>query len=147
MKEGEKITIVLVDDHPIVRQGVIPLLQAEPDLSVIGEASDGEQAVEMILKLSPDVAILNLHMPRGDGIQVIRRVRQSNSHVRFALLTASDDPRSIEQAFRAGASAYVPKQAAQRHLIEAIHTVMEGGVCISPLVETVVEAERRRSTG
>lgn len=154
MKEGHKITIVVVDDHAIIRQGLTTLLQAEPDLSVIGEAADGEQAVDLILTLRPDVAIVNLHMPRGDGIQVIRRVRKSNSPTRLAVFTAQCDQKIIEEAFRSGASAYLFKDGGASQLIEAIHVIMDGGIYISPIlgllrrsegeVAAALEAERKR---
>lgn len=145
MKESGKITLVLADDHAIVREGLAAILRAEPDISIVGEASDGGQALEMIRELHPDVAIVDLNMPRLHGIEVIRRTRKSNSQVRMGVLSINRDQKLIEEAIRAGASAYLLKDGPSRHLVEAIHIIMDGGIYISPLLnpQTLLGAARR----
>ena len=130
-----KITIVLADDHAIVREGVAAVLSAEPDLAVIGQAADGNQALEMIRALRPDVAILDLNMPKLHGIEVIRRTRKWNSQVRIGVLSINPDHKIVTEALRIGANAYLLKENAGRHLVEAIHIIMDGGLYISPLLQ------------
>lgn len=145
MRETGKITLVLADDHGIVREGLAAVLQLQPDLSVIGEASDGEQALEMIRELHPDVAIVDLNMPKLHGIEVIRRTRKWNTQVRLGVLSINRDQKTIEEAIRIGASAYLLKDGPSRQLIEAIHIIMDGGIYISPLLQpqALLAAARR----
>ena len=135
MKENGKITVVLADDHTIVREGITLILQAEPDLEIVGQASDGSQALEMIRDLRPDVAIVDLNMPKLHGIEVIRRTRKSNTQVRMGVLSISRDEKIIVEALKIGANAYLLKDGPARHLIDAIHIIMEGGIYISPLLQ------------
>lgn len=135
MKEERKISLILAEDHTIVREGVAAILKAEPDLVIIGQAADGAQALEMIRELRPDVAILDLNMPRLHGIEVIRRARKFNPQIRLAVLSISRDQKIVTEALRIGASAFLLKDGPVRHLIDAIHIVMEGGIYISPLLQ------------
>jgi two-component system response regulator NreC len=145
MKENGRITVVLADDHAIVREGLAAILRAEPDISLVGEASDGNQAVEMIRELHPDVAIVDLNMPRLHGIEVIRRTHKWNSQVHLGVLSVQRDQKIVEEAIRVGASAYLLKDGPSRHLIEAIHIIMDGGIYISPLLnpQALLSAARR----
>jgi len=133
---GEKtISLVLADDHAIVREGVASLLRTETDLSVVGQAADGQQALEMIQQLQPDVAVLDLNMPKLHGLEVIRQARKSNLPARMVVLSISRDPKVISDAFRIGANAFLLKDGPVRHLVDAIHMIMEGGIYLSPLLE------------
>ncbi len=134
MKENGKIHVLLADDHVIVREGIAALLSAEADLAIIGQASEGNQALEMIRALRPDVAILDLNMPRLHGIEVIRRTRKWNTQVRMGVLSISRDQKIVAEALKIGANAYLLKDGPTRHLVEAIHIIMDGGIYISPLL-------------
>jgi two-component system response regulator NreC len=141
----KKINILLADDHAIVREGIAAILRAEPDFTIVGQASDGGQAVDMIRDLKPDVAILDLNMPRLHGIEVIRRVRKTNSPIRLTVLSISRDQKIVSEALRIGANAFLLKDGPGRHLVEAIHIIMDGGIYISPLLQpqTLLSAARR----
>ena len=138
MKEEKKATLILADDHAIVREGLAALLAAEPNLTVIGQAGDGQEALRLIRELQPDVAVVDLNMPRLHGLEVIRRTRQWNTQVRFAVLSISRDPKVVKEAFRIGARAYLLKDGPGRHLVEAVRLIMEGGLYISPLLRPQV---------
>ena len=135
MEESHKIHVVLADDHNIVREGIAAILSAEPDIEVVGQASDGAQAVEMIRDLRPDVAIVDMNMPKLHGVEVIRRTRKFNTQVRMGVLSINKDQKLVSEALRVGANAYLLKDGPGRHLVEAIHMMMDGGLYISPLLE------------
>ena len=134
MEENHKIHVLLADDHHIVCEGFAALLALEPDLSVIGQACDGSQAVDLIRDLRPDVAIVDLNMPKLHGVEVIRRTRKFDTHVRMGVLSINRDQKVVAEALRLGANAYLLKDGPSRHLIEAIHIMMDGGIYISPLL-------------
>ena len=142
---SRKITILLADDHGIVREGIAAILRGEPDFTVVGQASDGAQAVEMIRDLKPEVAILDLNMPRLHGVEVIRRVRKANSQIRLGVLSISRDQKIVTEALRIGANAFLLKDGPGRHLVEAIRILMDGGIYISPLLQpqALLSATRR----
>jgi two-component system response regulator NreC len=146
MDEPRKIHVVLADDHAIVREGFAAILAREHDVEVVGEASDGNQALEMIRDLHPEVAIVDLNMPKLHGVEVIRRARKFDSQVKMGVLSINRDQKIVAEALRIGATAYLLKDGPARHLIEAIHIMMEGGLYISPLLQPQVwMAPPRRS--
>jgi len=133
--EDRKIHVLLADDHIIVREGFAALLALEPDITVIGQAQDGSQAVEMIRDLHPHVAIVDLNMPKLLGVEVIRRTRKFDTQVKLGVLSINRDRKIVTEAFRLGANAYLLKDGPPRHLVEAIHMMMDGGIYISPLLD------------
>ncbi len=141
----EKINILLADDHSIVREGVAAILRSEPDFTIVGQACDGSQALDMIQELKPDIAILDLSMPKLHGVEVIRRTRKWNSQVRLGVLSISRDQKIVTEVLRLGANAFLLKDGPARHLIEAIRIVMDGGIYISPLLQpqALLAAARR----
>jgi two-component system response regulator DevR len=128
------IRVFLVDDHEIVRRGIAELLGAEPDIEIVGEASTARQAVGRILATAPDVAILDVHLPDGSGIDVCRNVRSALPSVRSLILTAYDDDQAASAAVLAGASGYVLKDIRGHHLVESIRRAARGELLLDPAV-------------
>lgn len=126
------IRILLADDHGILRAGLRNLLNAESELEVIGEASDGIQVLEMVEQLSPDLILMDISMPNMGGIDVLQRLSQEKTASKVLMLTVHEDEGLLKKAIRAGASGYVVKRAAQYELITAIKTVMQGDIYIHP---------------
>jgi two-component system response regulator NreC len=120
------ITILLAEDHPVVRQGVRTLLGFEPDFSVVSEAGDGLEAVRRVEQLRPDVLLLDLMLPGLNGLEVLRRARQLSPQTRVIVLTLNADESYALEAFRNGATAYVLKDSAARDLLEAIRAALSG---------------------
>ncbi|MGE5110379.1 MAG: response regulator [Acidobacteriaceae bacterium] len=120
------VRIVIADDHSLVRNGLRRILEQEADFKVIGEASDGDEALECIRKLSPDVLLLDLAMPRTDGLQVLREMRLIPHSVMVVMLTAAIDRGQINEAVRLGAHGVVMKTSAIDVLIKSIRCVMDG---------------------
>jgi len=127
-RRSQPVRIMLADDHPIFRDGLRRLLEAEPDLKVIGEACDGAEAVKMAQQLKPDILLLDLAMPRMPGLEALREMSSgpvSNS-VRVILLTAAAEKKQIVEALQLGARGVVLKDSATQLLLKSIHTVMSG---------------------
>lgn len=124
----QPVRIVIADDHPIFRDGLRRLLEAESDLKVIGEACDGSEAVKMARQLRPDIMLLDLAMPRTPGLEALRELSTgSNSNaVRVILLTAAAEKKQIVEALQLGARGVVLKDSATQLLLKSIHTVMSG---------------------
>ena len=125
-------TIVLADDHPIVRQGMRGLLESEPGFVVVGEAGDGREAVELVERLQPDIAILDLMMPELNGLEVARRALPLSSRIRVVILSMYSDEPHVLEALRAGAMAYVLKGTSTETLIFALREAMAGRRYLSP---------------
>ncbi len=143
------IDILIADDHPIFRDGLRRLLEAEPGLRVIGEASDGAETVLKARQLKPDILLLDLAMPRMPGLEVLREMSRGASAVRIIILTAAIEKRQIVEALHLGARGVVLKESATQLLMKSIHAVMNGQYwvgheAISDLVEYLRE---RISTG
>jgi DNA-binding NarL/FixJ family response regulator len=117
--------ILLVDDHPIVREGLRTVLQRQPGCEVVGEASDGVEALEKAENLKPDVIVLDVTMPKMNGLEVCRIVKKSRPELEVLFVTQHDSPQMMREALGAGAKGYVVKSNAARDLLEAIQTVGE----------------------
>lgn len=124
--------VLLVDDHAVLRAGVRRLLEDESDLEVVGEAADGIEAVEAGARLRPDVAVVDLTLPRLDGVEATRRILQRSPDTRVLVLTMHDEPAFVERVIEAGASGYVLKRAADSDLIRAIRAVCSGEGFLDP---------------
>ena len=122
----EDITVIIVDDHPLFRQGVADTLSLEPNLRVVGLASSGEEGLDLIREIRPDIAILDVNLPGINGQQVTRQVIAEKLPTRILLLTAYDDPEQKIHAMRAGAAAYCTKDVRPEKLVEIIQTVLDG---------------------
>jgi len=126
-KKPQTVRIVIADDHPIFRDGLRRLLEAEPDLKVLGEASDGAEAVRLARTLKPDILLLDLAMPKHPGLEALRDLSTGGgSPVRVILLTAAAEKNQIVEALQLGARGVVLKDSATQLLLKAIHTVMSG---------------------
>jgi DNA-binding NarL/FixJ family response regulator len=119
------IRILLVDDHPIVRQGLKTLLEAHPGWEVIGEAADGLEAVDKADRLHPDVMVLDVTMPRMNGLEACRLIRQKAPGLEILFVTQHDSPQMMREALEAGARGYVVKSNAARDLLEAVEAVSQ----------------------
>ena len=121
----KKITVLLVDDHSLVRRGFRRLLEDEPDIEVVGEASDGMEAVEKAGQLLPDVMVLDVTMPRMNGLEACRAIRRSLPKLEILFVTQHDSPQMMREALDAGARGYVVKSNAARDLLEAVEAVSQ----------------------
>jgi len=124
----KKIAILLADDHQIVREGLKLLINSQPDMRVIGEAGTGKEALHKARELQPEVVVMDLSMPELNGLQATERLKAEQPEVKVVALTVHEDPTYLRQLCKAGAAGYVLKRSAGDELIEAIHTVMEGGL-------------------
>jgi DNA-binding NarL/FixJ family response regulator len=121
-----KISVLIVDDHPLFRQGLREVINGQPDLIVVGEASDGEEALQMARELSPRVVLMDVNLPSMMGLQVVRRMRHDSPETRAVVLTGYDDDEQVFHAIRAGAHAYFPKEVQPEKLVEAVREVNAG---------------------
>jgi DNA-binding NarL/FixJ family response regulator len=127
-----KITVFLLDDHEIVRRGVHDLLEAEPDITVIGEAATAESALARIPALKPDVAVLDVRLPDGNGVTVCREIRSKMPNVACLMLTSYGDDEALFDAIMAGAAGYVLKQIRGTDLVGAVRTIASGQSLLDP---------------
>lgn len=128
------IRVALVDDQTLIRQGVRSLLELVGDIAVVAEAADGDEAVAMILRERPDVVLLDLRMPKKDGVAVLRELNLASAVPPTIILTTFDDDDALLEAVRAGARGYLLKDVSLEHLTEAIRVVAQGGSLIRPAV-------------
>ncbi len=133
-KAQPKIKVLLADDHHIVRSGIRQLLESSKDIQVIAEAGDGEEAQALIQQHKPDVAVLDIQMPKASGIEVTRWVRSHLPEIGVLILTAYDDEPYVMAVLQAGANGYVLKTAKTEDLIQAVHDVFEGKSALDAVV-------------
>lgn len=142
----ETIRIVIADDHPLYREGVARSLSDDPAISVVGQAQDADGAVELTLRLTPDVLLLDISMPQGGGISALRRVMTMPDPPRVAMLTASEEDDDVMQALKAGALGYILKGVGSRDLVALIKDLAQGKSYVSPsLAARILNAMRNES--
>jgi len=124
--------ILVADDHAIVRQGLKLLIDSQPDMEVVAEAADGSAALEQASVARPDIVLLDISMPRTNGLLAARTLKQRQPDVRIIALTRHEDERYVEEFLRAGASGYVLKQSAPADFLKAVRAVAAGGVYLDP---------------
>jgi NarL family two-component system response regulator LiaR len=129
---SDPIRLLIVDDHELVRQGFIAMMSVEPNLDVVGEAADGVEAVELARSLQPDVILLDLAMPRKDGIEATREIRTDNPNARILIITSFAEDEKVYQAVKAGALGYLLKDSSPEALMRAIDAVYEGRLSLHP---------------
>jgi DNA-binding NarL/FixJ family response regulator len=126
--------VFLLDDHEVVRRGLRELLESEPDIEVVGEASTAEEALARVAPSAPGVAVLDLRLPDGDGVEVCRDIRSRHPEIRCIILTSFSDDEALFQAIMAGASGYLLKQIRGTDLVDAVRRVAEGQSLLDPTV-------------
>jgi DNA-binding NarL/FixJ family response regulator len=145
----EKTTLIVAEDHLLVREGIIQLLQREPGLEVVAEVGDGRSAVEAAAKYQPDMILMDINMPIMDGIAATREIKRSSPQIKIIALTIYEDE-EVVQMIKAGVSAYMLKDVAGHELIDTVRQVRGGGVVLHPrvakhVIQEVVEGRPPRS--
>jgi two-component system NarL family response regulator len=130
--DSKAIRVLLVDDHPVVRDGLAALFSTQPDITVVGEAANGEEALTLFHQLRPDMTLVDLHLPTMSGVELIRRLRADSTQARILVLTTYDLDEEIHLALQAGAHAYLLKNTPSRTLLEAVRNVRAGQRCFAP---------------
>lgn len=143
---SDKLRILLVDDHEVVRQGLKSLLMAESDIEVVGEASSGPEAVGKAAVYSPQVVVMDVRMPEGNGVEACREIRDANSDIQIIMLTSYSDDEALFNSIMAGAAGFVLKQIRGRDLVDAIRKVGAGQSLLDPQVTSRVLERLRRSS-
>jgi DNA-binding NarL/FixJ family response regulator len=139
------IRVVLADDQPLVRAGLRRIIEADSEIDVVGEAADGPEAIAQVLSRSPDVVLMDVRMPILDGIEATRRLAEQGSTARVIVLTTFGLDEYVVSALRAGASAFVLKEAPPEHILSAIHQVAAGRAIIDPgVAQAVIDELGRR---
>ncbi len=142
---GPAITVFLLDDHEVVRRGVADVLESDPAITVIGEAKNAAEALARIPALQPDVAVLDVRLPDGDGVSVCRELRSRMPDLKVIMLTSYSDDEALFDAVLAGASGYLLKQILGQDLVAGVRTVAAGGSLLDPTATTAVLERMRRA--
>ncbi|MFZ0547904.1 MAG: response regulator transcription factor [Candidatus Promineifilaceae bacterium] len=140
------IRILVADDHPIVRDGLVAILGTRPDFAVVGEAGTGREAVEQYDLNNPDVVLLDLEMPEMDGVAVLRALRQQDPNVKVIIFTAFDTDERIVDAVRAGAAGYLLKGSPREDVFRAIQVVYAGGSLLQPVIASKLIKQMSQTT-
>ncbi|MFJ8929334.1 response regulator [Streptomyces sp. NPDC102364] len=146
MSGAAKLRVVVVDDHTVMRAGVVALLAPEPGIEIVGEADDGRSGVALVEDLRPDVALLDLRMPGLDGVAATERIVAGPSRTRVLILTTYDTDTEIERAVEAGAIGYLLKDTTREQLVDAIRSAARGETVLAPRVAQKLVAKLRRPT-
>jgi two-component system, NarL family, nitrate/nitrite response regulator NarL len=145
----ERVTVVVADDHPIYREGIVRAINERPDLELIGEAADGRQALERIQELSPQVAVLDIRMPGLDGTQVLSAMRRDGLETEVLFLSAFMEPELAYRTVASGARGYLSKESSRHEVCEAIVTIARGGTALAAEAQAGLarEIQERERTG
>lgn len=140
------VRVLVVDDHAILRDGIRSLLESQDDIEVVGEASDGFEAIDRTEKLQPDVVLMDISMPRMNGLEATRQIKERFPNIKVLILTQHDNREYILPALNAGASGYVLKRSGRREMLEALRQVHEYGSYItSHVAQEIIQAETDKS--
>ena len=138
------IKIIIADDHPLIRQGLRVVIEAQPDMELVAEASNGEQAIQQALALKPDIVIMDLQMPVKDGLAATREIAQTNPQVQVLILTSFPDDDNVYTAIKAGAMGFLLKDSSAEYLLDAIRTVSRGESVLHPTIARKLMQEIRQ---
>lgn len=136
---SDEIKVLIVDDHPLFRQGLSDLLGTNPRMTVVGQAADGEVAIELVYEVNPDVILMDINLPTINGLQVTRKIKNQTSDIKVIMITGYDDAEQVFHAFRAGASAYCPKDITPEDLINIIYAVLDGNYAVGEKIMSYEE--------
>ncbi|MGH2662255.1 MAG: response regulator [Actinomycetota bacterium] len=139
--EPEKLKVLIADDHALFRHGLVMTLGQEPDLEVVGEATDGQHAVDRAVELMPDIVLMDVRMPKRSGIEATQKIKELLPHVKILVLTNSDEEADLYESIKAGASGYLLKEIAPEEMPEAIRSVWQGHSRISPAMASKLLSE------
>ncbi len=139
--EGNKISVLLADDHAVVRAGLRLIVDSQPDMMVVGEASNGLEAIQKADELQPDVVVMDISMPNLGGLEATRRIRRQPDNAQVLMLTMHDSEQFFFQAIQAGASGYVTKSAPEWELLTAIRSVSQGNCYLNASVTTLLVSD------
>ena len=137
-KNKDTLRIVVADDHELVRRGIRDLLLEQPDWKVVGEAVGGRKAIEIVKKLKPDIAIVDITMPDMDGLEVTRRIRDAARETQVLILTIHESDQMVRRVLEMGARGYVLKSDMAAHLVQAVRDLANGKISLTPKVSTMV---------
>ena len=143
---AESIRVLIVDDHAIVREGQRALIDTEPGMAVVGEANDGFEAVKLAESLQPDVILLDLHMPRKDGIEAIEEIKAENPEACILVLTSFTEDEKVYAAIKAGAMGYLLKDSSPQEILKAIRQVYQGEMSMRPSIANKLMHELQRTS-
>ena len=141
------IRVVIADDHHLVREGIRALLEKSTNIEVIGEAIDGQEAIEIVQRLSPDVLLMDIAMPRLNGMQAVQQLRNTGTTTRIVILSMYSDEILVREALRNGAKGFLPKGSSSEELLFAISAANRGAVYLSPSIPNTVLASPSASNG
>jgi two-component system, NarL family, response regulator NreC len=144
MTTTSQIRILLADDHTVMRSGLRLLLERQPNLTVVGEAADGREAVTLAALEEPDVVVMDIAMPHLNGVEAARQIVAHNPHIAVAILSMHSDESYVIRSLKAGARAYLLKDSAEADLIEAIHAIRSGKSFFSPAVTRILKEDYMR---
>lgn len=130
----QRSSILLVDDHPVMRHGLAQIIDREEDLQVAGEAASAAQAIEMVGQCNPDIVIIDITLEDGDGIELIKDIRTRFDNVKMLVSSMHDESLYAERALRAGAMGYINKEASREQFLDAIRQILRGRICVSPAI-------------
>lgn len=143
----QKIRVLVVDDHTIVRDGIYSLLSLTPDIEVVGEAANGREALEMVSKLLPDVVVMDISMPLMDGLEATRQIHKKLPETKILILTQYDDREHVFPVIKAGASGFINKTAASSELVSGIRSVYHGDSFLSPAITRLLVEDYQYGDG
>jgi two-component system nitrate/nitrite response regulator NarL len=150
VSSNDRVRVLVADDHPVYREGIVRAINERPELELVGEAGDGREALDQIKELEPDVAVLDIRMPGLDGTQVLAAIRRDSNTTQVLFLTAFMEPELAYRTVADGAKGYLSKSAARQEICDAIVTVAQGGTALAPEAQEGIAQEiqeRERSGG